>query len=342
MHQRKWRVRVPTIKLPAISVNNRVLWANKSLPFKFRVGKPTKLGLFLTPRKRSEWRLEAFPWHGRTGILGRVLFKDKYGNFYRDIDLKGIGHVGTVAQAGRGKVCVSSISPRDMEETWGLEDKAGADFTRANTRKFLKAGIRTALPIAQIEIKQIVDAAGDKISIEEARDRGLINKKTDRPVITVRAFGTRNRIGDFYHSTEKEAAKMIADAKMLVKAELGTKKLSDMEYYKWFAQTLGGQLAKMHNKGLTHGYLTSHNITLDARIVDLDSIKKRGSQAIKEDYIMALSTLGELTLTSINQRIIQPERERDIISAFEKAYKKNISQKTKNSLAKAKMYVNAS
>lgn len=31
--------------------------------------------------------------HTRSGILGRVIFSDKEGRLYRDIDLKGIGYV---------------------------------------------------------------------------------------------------------------------------------------------------------------------------------------------------------------------------------------------------------
>jgi len=40
----------------------------------------------------------------------------------------------------------------------------------------------------------------------------------------------------------------------------------------WFAKTLGENLAKLHNAGYFHGYVSEHNVTLDGCIVDLDSV----------------------------------------------------------------------
>ena|SRR3989344_2830880 len=45
------------------------------------------------------------------------------------------------------------------------------------------------------------------------------------------------------------------------------------DYFDWFTKTMAVNVARMHNKNWVHGYLTPHNITLDARIVDLDSVE---------------------------------------------------------------------
>lgn len=60
----------------------------------------------------------------------------------------------------------------------------------------------------------------------------------------------------------------------IVAQELGKDpaEFSKKEYLTWLAETLGINVARMHNSGWFHGYLTTHNITLDGRITDLDSV----------------------------------------------------------------------
>ena len=59
----------------------------------------------------------------------------------------------------------------------------------------------------------------------------------------------------------------------MVSQELGYKRtITDKEYFEWFAKTLGENVGIMHRNGWTHRYLSSHNVTLDCRIVDLDSV----------------------------------------------------------------------
>ena len=45
-----------------------------------------------------------------------------------------------------------------------------------------------------------------------------------------------------------------------------------MRYLFWFAETLGKNVGLLHAHHYSHNYLSPHNITLDARIVDLDSV----------------------------------------------------------------------
>src|SRR3989344_5879239 len=84
-------------KLSAVEVQNEVIWVNKNIEFPFSVekGGNNRLGMFLTPKSQTEdekpYHLEVRPRHRRSGILGRVVFKDKEGRLYRDVDLKGVG-----------------------------------------------------------------------------------------------------------------------------------------------------------------------------------------------------------------------------------------------------------
>lgn len=91
-------------------VKNKVAFVNKEVytPLKLEEGKESPLGLFaksaipeLFQRKPGEQRLETWPRHERSAILGRVIFKgthrdredNLYDDLYRDIDLKGIGYI---------------------------------------------------------------------------------------------------------------------------------------------------------------------------------------------------------------------------------------------------------
>ncbi len=87
--------------LPALNVENRVSWKNEDInePFNLEVGKETPLAVFLTAKPEISSDkvvpLEVMPQHGRSGLRGRVLFNDKQGNIYRDVDIKGGGYIET-------------------------------------------------------------------------------------------------------------------------------------------------------------------------------------------------------------------------------------------------------
>jgi tRNA A-37 threonylcarbamoyl transferase component Bud32 len=242
--------------------------------------------------------LEALPAHGRTAIAGRVLFRTASG-VYRDIDAKGIGYLRLALRksenAVKDRMEVLPPAPKiqlDDMGIYGILNKNEADIEIKNATAFIKAGIRTALPVAEIELHQLVDEKGQHISIEEAQKRGMLNPENQRPVILLRAFGTKLRIENIHGAETKEEAKaMIDDAKNILSRELG-RQIAEKTYVWWFAVNLGKQMARMHKKGWVHGYLHDHNITLDCRIIDLDEAKKSFSKEEREtDFEQARQAL---------------------------------------------------
>jgi hypothetical protein len=271
-----------TEKLLSVEVKNEVLWVNENmeLPFNIEEGQSNRLGMFLTPDSRSHlydssYHLEMVPRHRRSGILGRVIFKDKDGRLYRDVDLKGVGY-----SRGYDSVYVSrpeigeDPSYPDGTKSLGILDRAYAENDIKMAEKFLKAGIRTYRPIALIKLEEIIDGGGNKIPLEEAKKRKMI-KEDDEPVVEVRAFGTRARIADLSGIDSRRRDILIEDAVRLAAQERGIdfKAFSKRDYLVWFIENLAVSVARMHDKNWIHGYLTTHNITLDARIVDLDSVE---------------------------------------------------------------------
>lgn len=277
--------------LPAVEVDNEVSWVNNNLdlPFDLKVGEPTSLGLFLTSKiliSDSSFPIETSMGHSRSGLLGRVIFKDKQGNLYRDIDAKGLGYSTISYQEGEQKVgkvkkAESDGTARSTTGGWYTKGTLGIlndSLARRDirfTREFMKAGIRTHQPIALIELKEIIDEFGNRVSVEEAKRKGIL-ADTDEPVIELRAYGTRSRLNDVAQAKDPNVAeKLLSDAMAIVVQEknLSLETFSKLDYLKWLIETTAINIARMHYKKWVHGFLTVHNISLDGRIVDLDSVE---------------------------------------------------------------------
>jgi tRNA A-37 threonylcarbamoyl transferase component Bud32 len=307
----------------AILVKNRVFWANhaKNLPFKFKVGKPTNVAVFATPRRLKEgWKIEVMPEHGRTAVIGRAFFRaGKSKGIYRDIDAKGIGFVYYRGRGSRPRVPKSRF--KTETETLGIMDRKSAENEIKNALAFIKAGIRTEVPIAAIQIDQIVNRYGRPVSIEAARQRALITHGTGQPVILLRGFGTKMRVLNLRKLDKRELRAAIDEAKDIVGREL-ERKLTDEEYVEWFAENLAEQVALMHSNGWSHNYLSEHNVTLDGRIVDLDSVRKLEFEDRNIDVLEAGRTLNRFERPGYSLRMNSfPWRYDRIISAMRKQQK---------------------
>lgn len=202
--------------------------------------------------------------------MKRLVFKDKQGRLYRDIDAKGIGYVS------ENRVKIPGEEHRPGFFNGFLESKNAFDDYKASER-FISAGIRTPRVLGIIHPEEII-YGDEKISLEDARGRGIV-KDYFQPAILIRAFGTKARVSDIFYGTElsEETKKlMLEDAKMLVSQELGRERapLDNHEYLGWFAETLGNDVGIMHKKGWYHYNLRPHNITLDCRIGDLDTVRE--------------------------------------------------------------------
>lgn len=297
--------------LPVVEVANKVIWVNPDfpeMPFDLKKGKSTNLGLFLTPESKGEnFSLEVDWRHGRSALLGRVIFKDKQGNFYRDVDLKGIGPIISWQPP---KVEVGEIYQKNSEEFRGIFNKEDALEVKEISEKFIKAGIRTERFLAIIELdilKEIFDEKGNKLLIEAKQGSELFEVA---PVIAVRAFGTKNRI---FEARDGGLSKL-EDAKKMVSQEIGinNKDFSFDDYLEWFAETLGKNIGLMHNNYWAHTCLTIHNITLDCRIIDLDEVKNFKSVDLENktkfmmgDWQIAKNNLAYLWTSTPFKKVIK-------------------------------------
>ncbi len=272
-------------------VKNKVVLVNPEIDsgFDLKEGEESSLSLFvrsafpyLIKKKQGEQLLEGWPWHERSTLFTRKKIVDKQGRWYRDVDFKGNGYVhnGVVELPG------GSIG----QGLFGLLERKKAFEEYRKSEEFLAAGIRTPRILAIINLEEIIYGGG-KLSLEKARERGIIGQDF-HPAILVRAFGTRARPRDISEGTglNKETQKVILeDAKELVGEELGRGKknpLTKAEYLDWFAEALGYNVGMMHRRGDLHGLLSGHNVTLDVRLCDLDTVEKIRNNKERLDEII--------------------------------------------------------
>jgi hypothetical protein len=265
-------------RVPVELVANEVIYVNPAfprLPFLVTMGKPTNLGVFagkLDTKIRSSPEgktAEGSLLHNRSLILGHVIFKDDTGQLYRDVDAKGVGYIALSNGTLAARPIAKGTSYQGM---LGIFERSVAQMDASLAERFISLGIRTYRVIAIIKLKELVND-GKKYPIDEARALGIIPNKCE-PVISIRAFGTRDRIADSDFEVPSPFHKSIEDARLMVAQELQRKpqKFKEGEYFHWFVDTLAENVARMHKARLVNNCLTKHNITLDCRIVDLDSV----------------------------------------------------------------------
>ncbi len=273
--------------LPAVEVKNKVLWVNSSfvgrLPFNITVGRQTNLGLFLTPDcAPKEYSIEIDKWQefelSRAGIVSRVFFRDSNGVLYRDVLAKGIGLIklGYLSGGARPYSVSEPIKNEYTRGVWGICNRLKAEEDRNWSERFYKLGMRVARPIAIIEIEEIIGRNGQKFTIEEARSEGMIRAEQS-PVIYLRAFGVETRLSSFINMNEENRLACLNDARVFAAQELGVdeKSFNYDDYLSGLSLQIGMNLNILDASGHSHYNLESlHNISLDGRFMDFDSIGK--------------------------------------------------------------------
>ena len=258
--------------MPATELRNEVLWSNPEIlfPFDIQVGKQSKLALFFSDNdKEPDFELGIRDRHWRSGDIGKVFFRDTKGRIYRDVDLKGCGGFRRKGQEPGWRYRPSE------EDHFGLLDQTSAEFDSRMAEIFTQNGIRTHRSIAIFGLHELpfYTEKNKKYTVEQLTEQKLLRYGI-KPVIQMRAFGTKTRLAEVDRgdgAPNEQVRSKILDAMDLVAIE-AKKRFSAFSYVNWFAKTLGENIGRMHKLGYTHGYLNDLNITLDCRIVDLDSL----------------------------------------------------------------------
>lgn len=299
-------------KFTAMEVKNRVLQVNEKLkfPFKLTVGESSPLGMLLSlddtqESNESDFMLGVKEGHYRAGDIGKVIFEDTGGRKYRDIDIKGSGLLsgGEMFEDESGQLTPVQWRTgfyENVPDVRGLMDREDAEHDAIWSEKFTEWGIRTHRCVAIIELQEL-NEGGKLLPVDEFKKRVAnpehfesVLPKDFTPVIEVRAYGIKTRVSEmfgFYPSQKFDAAFIesasteIRDAIGLIAEETGQdRNMSIKEYMDWFAHSLGESVGIMHFHKVVHKNIHTQNITLDARIVDLDDVATEQEIGKTEDF----------------------------------------------------------
>lgn len=259
--------------------------------------------------------------HGRSADLGPVYFADTEGRIYRDVDVKGAGNVEWSGAPGPWE------DRPHHNRVEGLMNKEDALHDAQMAELFTKAGVRTHRCMAIIELTELpFPEPGSTEPTMVPVKQLLLERELPKdfvPVLQWRAFGTKTRLSDMAGSGAT-AERELQDAIALVKQETAGRVHDERTYIEWFATTLGRNVARMHEAGYTHGYVTSHNVTLDCRITDFDSVVPL--KRTQEDVLTAAETddiqKAEVSLTVFMATVAAktPISSSDILAWFHDAY----------------------
>lgn len=286
--------------LSAQSVANEVTYVNPDLDYSgldFKVGRVSNIVYQVAlgkSRKTPDRIVYARP--GTSFLLRAVLLSgnsditDKNGTRYRYLDVKGTGNIDVVDRQ-RPSVKESRYSrflrpipnyPAGAysEKTWGQATKSWIEIDIRMMKKFQELGIKTIPIPSAVRLDEVLDKDGNKISIEEARKQGYINSATE-PYQVFRAYVTPFRLHEIAYNPEFEyqmgldtTQKDIEVKRAVLRSAMEDVGIESVEgYLEWLASEVGLGLGTMHKNGIGHGYLGGlHNITLDGRFMDLDSV----------------------------------------------------------------------
>ncbi len=223
--------------------------------------------------------------HSKTfdAIFGHNRTVGFYTNIFREhnpesnlnyIDAKGTSN-WLNREITRGQPRATRLPMKSRDGMWGLMNKSEAEHDHKIQKIFKKIGIRTHESIGYYELKYIY-LGSEKVEVSKYFEL----PKDFVPVQQIRGFATPYRIDDItsdqsgYNKVdqEKSSKDKILEAMLLASNETGLDMLDPESYLLWFVQTMAKNIGLMHKNKFVHKYLHSGNITLDARIVDFDSV----------------------------------------------------------------------
>lgn len=269
--------------------------------------------------------------HGRSASIP-ARFRDRYGNIYNYVNFKGIGqpYYGGFGPMHPGGDLKGLVSWRYAHRDQVLSDM------------LLEYGFRTSIVLYIVKLRQLPGRDG-KLHPVEALVRGS-KKEENTPVVITRGMRCFFRIGDLCNSDSEEKKDLLAHVIHLLKDE-GFEIKNREEYLLWFTSTIAKQLSILYEVRARHGYLTEHNITLAAEIVDFDSMtsrklvesdKQTSLEEMLEDVNRANDSIKELASAL---RVWYPQLFKDLRNLLLRSYfgeiiKKNFKNKNTEELKK--------
>ncbi|MEK5115031.1 hypothetical protein [Bacillus sp. FSL R5-0677] len=220
--------------------------------------------------------------------------QDNLGNLYFSRRIKGAGKYGSPNL--NKKHCFQNIKNNETGLVLGLLDEETAERNYTLTSILHKHGVETEIPEYTYEIDEIFfqQENGDItiLPLKEAFECANIpqEKRKQKYVVQVDGLGTNFRLQDImsssllFNDSYKNASIDVASTILLdvikfLNKEFQIKNTTKKniienfdDYILTFLNRLIENVARLHNLGGIHNRLTAHNIGMDGRLIDVDSI----------------------------------------------------------------------
>lgn len=277
-----------------VPVSNTVIDVNPEFQkqLEIDVGDSSELVRLWSPPEERGILLGAEARHNRIANVDNTFVVDANGLRWEDIDVKSPG----LTEVGHGPSGdeVQLFPWTRMVETpfaeakiWGGNDLASARHAFKYQHILEKIGVRTYKSLFVTKLNEWM-YKGNKVPISEipvaAKDAEVKGENDAIPEGYVLAAEVRAcRIKTRMQAIEERSApseenrayirREIDRARKLVAEEKGLPDLSVNDYLEWFIDAHGQNLGRMHAGGYVHRFMHAGNVTLDCRILDLDSMQ---------------------------------------------------------------------
>ncbi len=339
------------VEVKAVGVDNVVVWDNPSFYYHQKglsKGSMSIMGnvlaLSLEQKKQSRTKVGIRKGHNRSATwLDSPKCQRLEAFFWRDVNLKGVGRVSGDSAGGFFRI----VSEKEKTEavTWarvvnkdydsgqyldsetevrGLLDYVDALNDTMWAEQLHVLGVRTHRTLGIILLKQLVTLSEGVCSVESLKQKELLPGGFT-PVLQVRALGTEFRISDLSGVKLPQQQTVMSDVYQLIGEELALP-FSEEDYLEWFASTLGKNIGLLHQAGLFHGSINPHNVTLDCRLVDHDTMRRTSkisqqyAEAFEsENYRTTCTGEGVLRLLCIYRKVTVP-RIKELLDIYRQHY----------------------
>ena len=249
------------------------------------VGGPAgrRYSVFADWSKTGGLQHRVLPPNFRTSRLARQLSGD-----VQFVDFKGIGQPKFEEFNERERPFRNNP---ELERVNGLMhvDVAAHQVWHASNA-LLNAGVNTEKPLALIELHELLDEKGRRISVDDAKARGLIPVQFN-PGILVRGLTEFDRICGL----TKERLEKYYNAN---KAKHGWNAREDV--YGWWVKRAAANVARMHDANLVHCGLGDQNFLIDGGFVDNDQVTHKSNRLVARDLNDAMDAVRSARAAFVN------------------------------------------
>jgi len=258
--------------------------------------------------------------HRSAELPAPVAMHDNKGGFYTRCRLKGNGLYSGPREDWLYKI--RNIKKDATGYVLGLQPEEVFTRSLKHSRMLREMGIETEVPIVAYGLSEVIyqlRSGVARLTLADAlKEANLPEEYNDVPfTIRMDAFGINHRLVDFIHAETlfpedennaenvREIILKEVENYLIQEAKYNEFELPDFNNLKEFCRFIIARimrnLGRLHKNGGIHGMLTPHNLTIDGKFVDYDTLKWLTGEQLKEGQTQDLQKLRESVFEFLTQ-----------------------------------------